>query len=413
MLNIIASIISLSIFAISKILIKGLLITKIADQYLSNWIEISTFYMKHLFVFGTRPEAIKMAPLIKTFQTSDSHKVVICVTGQHRQMLDQVLDFFDIRPDHDLNLMSQNQTLYHITAKALLGLKPIIDQERPDNIFVQGDTTTAFVGALVGFYEKITVSHIEAGLRSGNIYSPYPEEGNRKLAGHLANYHFAPTKRAVNNLQSEGIESNVCQVGNTVIDALLLGLKIIKSEGDALYRTKFNKIDFSKRLILVTGHRRESFGKPFENICKAIKKIAQENDDVELVYPVHLNPNVRDVVNHTLSGVHNVKLIEPLAYPQLIWLMNQSYLVLTDSGGIQEEAPALGKPVLVMREVTERQEGIEAGTAMLVGTDFEKIVNECQRLLDDREHYDQMANATNPYGNGTSCKQILEIFDQL
>ena len=369
--------------------------------------------MKHLFIFGTRPEAIKMAPLIKIFEESESHEVTVCVTGQHREMLDQVLFFFEIKPDHDLNLMGQNQTLYDITAKALLGLKPIIDGEKPDNIFVQGDTTTAFVGALVGFYEKIKVSHIEAGLRSGNIYSPYPEEGNRKLAGHLATHHFAPTERAVRNLQSEGIKSNVFHVGNTVIDALLLGLQIIKSEGESLYRSKFDEIGLGKRIILITGHRRESFGKPFENMCKALKKIANKNDNVELVYPVHLNPNVREVVNSILSGVHNIKLIEPLAYPELIWLMNQSYLVLTDSGGIQEEAPALGKPVLVMRDVTERQEGIEAGTAMLVGTDFKKIVNECQLLLDDAAHYKQMANAVNPYGDGTTCKQILEIFNQL
>lgn len=369
--------------------------------------------MKHLFVFGTRPEAIKMAPLIKTFQDSVSHEVVICVTGQHREMLDQVLDFFDIQPDYDLNLMGVNQTLYEITSKALLGLMPIITIENPDNIFVQGDTTSAFVGALAGFYEKTKVSHIEAGLRSGDLYSPFPEEGNRKLVGHLANYHFAPTKRAIENLSNEGIIHNTFQVGNTVIDALLLGLDIIKKSGEENSLNEFKGIDFSKQLILITGHRRESFGSPFENMCRAIKKIATDNRGVEIIYPVHLNPNVRKVVNDTLSNVKNIHLIEPLSYPSLIWLMNKCYMVLTDSGGIQEEAPTPGKPVLVMRNVTERQEGIDAGTAMLVGTNFQKIIEECQRLLDDRIHYKQMANAVNPYGDGTTWKQIIDIFERL
>ncbi|MTI39308.1 non-hydrolyzing UDP-N-acetylglucosamine 2-epimerase [Fulvivirga lutimaris] len=365
--------------------------------------------MKHLFIFGTRPEAIKMAPLIKEFQKDDAQKVVVCVTGQHREMLDQVLSFFDIKPHYDLNLMSHNQTLYDITAKALLGLKPILNKENPDNIFVQGDTTTAFVGALAGFYEKIRVSHIEAGLRSHNLNSPFPEEGNRKLVGHLANYHFAPTKMAVNNLKLEGIVNNVHQVGNTVIDALLLGLDIIKKHGEATFEKHFENIDFSKRIILVTGHRRESFGHPFESMCRAMKEIAVNYPDVELVYPMHLNPNIRVTVNEILNGIDNVKLIEPLSYPYLIWLMNKSYFVLTDSGGIQEEAPSLGKPVLVMREVTERQEGIEAGTAKLVGSDFEKIVGESKLLLDNEAYYQSMANAINPYGDGTTSLQILNF----
>ncbi|MEQ8244423.1 UDP-N-acetylglucosamine 2-epimerase (non-hydrolyzing) [Fulvivirga sp.] len=365
--------------------------------------------MKHLFIFGTRPEAIKMAPLIKEFQKDDTQKVVVCVTGQHREMLDQVLSFFDIKPDYDLNLMSDNQTLYDVTAKALLGLKPILDKEKPNNIFVQGDTTTAFVGALAGFYEKINVSHIEAGLRSHNIYSPFPEEGNRKLVGHLANIHFAPTKRAVQNLKLEGITHNVQQVGNTVIDALLLGLDIIKNRGEATFEKYFENIDFSKRIILITGHRRESFGPPFESMCKAMKEIALKYSDVQLIYPMHMNPNIRDTVNSILKGIENVKLIEPLSYPYLIWLMSKSYFVLTDSGGIQEEAPTLGKPVLVMREVTERQEGVEAGTAKLVGSNFDNIVKECKRLLDNETYYQSMANAINPYGDGTTSLQILKL----
>lgn len=368
--------------------------------------------MKHLFIFGTRPEAIKMAPLVKTFQKDHTQEVVVCVTGQHREMLDQVLTFFDIIPEYDLNLMGKNQTLYDVTSKALLGLKPIIEKEKPDNIFVQGDTTTAFVGALAGFYEKIKVSHIEAGLRSGDLSSPFPEEGNRKLAGHLATHHFAPTERAVNNLKLEGITHNVYQVGNTVIDALLLGLEIIKGNGESRYLEHFRDIDFSKKVILVTGHRRESFGKPFENMCEAMKNIALNYDNVELVYPVHLNPNVRETVNKILKGIDNIKLIDPLSYPYLIWLMNKSYFVLTDSGGIQEEAPALGKPVLVMREVTERQEGVEAGTAKLVGSNYDKIVNESKKLLDNKIHYKNMANAVNPYGDGTTSQQVLNYLKE-
>lgn len=369
--------------------------------------------MKHLFIFGTRPEAIKMAPLIKEFHNDPSQTVKVCVTGQHREMLDQVLDFFEIKPDYDLNLMGANQTLFDITSKALLGLKPIIDKERPDNIFVQGDTTTAFVGALAGFYERIKVSHIEAGLRSGNLSSPFPEEGNRKLAGHLASYHFAPTDRAVNNLKQEGIINNVYKVGNTVTDALLLGLNIIKTKGDESYQNHFSGIDFNKKIILITGHRRESFGKPFENMCKAMKEIATSYSEVEFIYPVHLNPNVRNTVNEILSDVDNIKLIEPLSYPYLIWLMNKSYFVLTDSGGIQEEAPSLGKPVLVMRDVTERQEGVEAGTAKLVGSDYSLIVSESKKLLDNETHYKLMANAVNPYGDGTTSQQILKILKKL
>jgi UDP-N-acetylglucosamine 2-epimerase (non-hydrolysing) len=366
--------------------------------------------LKHLFIFGTRPEAIKMSPVIKTFQQEKEFETIVCVTGQHREMLDQVLTFFDVVPDFDLNLMAPDQTLFDFTAKAILALKEVVRKVKPDNIFVQGDTTTAFVGALAGYYEKIKVSHIEAGLRSGDIYSPFPEEGNRKLAGHLSHFHFAPTPGAVKNLAAEGITENVFAVGNTVIDALLLGLEIIKKQGANFYEQNFRKIDFSKRIILVTGHRRESFGKPFENICLAIEEIARKHEDVEVVYPVHLNPNVQKTVNGILKNISNVHLIDPLPYPHLIWLMQRSYLVITDSGGIQEEAPALGKPVLVMRDVTERMEGIEAGTAKLVGTDKKKITDQVIALLDDKDFYATMANARNPYGDGTTSRQIAEIF---
>jgi UDP-N-acetylglucosamine 2-epimerase (non-hydrolysing) len=368
--------------------------------------------MKILFVYGTRPEAIKMAPLVRAFKNDPAFEVRVCVTGQHREMLDQVLSFFDILPDYDLNLMKPNQTLFTVTADVLLGLEPILEEFQPDNIWVQGDTTTVMAGSLAGFYKKIPVSHLEAGLRSGNRFSPFPEEINRKVTGHIATYHFAPTKRAVANLAAEGITENVWPVGNTVTDALLLGLDIIKERGEASYEEFFAEIgvDFSKRVILVTGHRRESFGGAFEQMCTAMKEIAQKYHDVQLVYPVHLNPNVRRVVQEILSDVDNIILIEPLDYPRLIWLMNRSYLVLTDSGGIQEEAPTLGKPVLVMRDVTERQEGVEAGTAQLVGTSREVILREACALLDSDAAYKKMATAVNPYGDGTTSRQIVDIY---
>lgn len=365
--------------------------------------------MKVIFIFGTRPEAIKMAPLIKASQAEASIETVVCVTGQHKEMLYQVLDFFSIKPNYDLELMQPNQTIYDITSKALLGLKDILDKENPELIFVQGDTTTAFVGALAGYYNQIKVAHLEAGLRSGDMFSPFPEEGNRILAGHLANWHFAPTSRAVNNLRKEGINTNVFKVGNTVIDALLLGLDILKNKDNTKIEQLFRGIDLNKRVILVTGHRRESFGKPFENMVSAIKEIANTYDDVEVVYPVHLNPNVRGIVNQELSNTPNIHLIEPLDYPSLIWLMEKSYFVLTDSGGIQEEAPTLGIPVLVMRDVTERQEGVEAGTAKLVGTNKDVILREAFDLLDNKQAYEKMAKSVNPYGDGTTSEQVLEI----
>ena len=365
--------------------------------------------MKIIFVFGTRPEAIKMAPLIKTFQADLSFEVIVCATGQHKEMLYQVLDFFEIKPDYDLELMKPNQTIYDITSSALLGLKEILDKEQPNLIFVQGDTTTAFVGALAGYYNQIEVAHLEAGLRSGDKYSPFPEEGNRIMAGHLATYHFAPTKRAIDNLAKEGIGHNVFEVGNTVIDALILGLDLLKKRDNKEIENLFKEIDLSKRVILVTGHRRESFGEPFENMVNAIKGIADSYEDIEIIYPVHLNPNVRGIVNKVLGNTKNIHLIEPLDYPSLIWLMSRSFFVLTDSGGIQEEAPTLGKPVLVMRDVTERQEGVEAGTAKLVGTNKSVILQEFRKLLDDKDIYESMAKAVNPYGAGTTSKQVLEI----
>ena len=365
---------------------------------------------KILFIFGTRPEAIKLAPVIKEFKTDFDIK--ICVTGQHKHMLDQVLDFFKISPDYNLNVMKENQSLFDVTSKILKGLEGILDRENPDLIFVQGDTTTAFIGALAGFYKKVKIAHVEAGLRSHQKYSPFPEEINRVLVGHLADYHFAPTEKAKQNLEKEGIENNIWIVGNTVIDALFLGLDIIKQYGEEKFYNYFSFVDFSKRIILVTGHRRESFGKPFENICYALKEIANNFEDVEIIYPVHLNPNVREPVNRILKYQKNIHLIEPLPYSYLIWLMNKSYLVLTDSGGIQEEAPGLGKPVLVMRNVTERIEGIEAGTAKLVGTEKEKIISNLSILLENEEEYDKMAKAINPYGDGRSSQKIKKIMSK-
>ncbi len=370
--------------------------------------------IKILFVFGTRPEAIKMAPLVKKFQSrSEKFEIKVCVSAQHREMLDQVLRFFDITPDYDMNLMKPNQNLFDITAEGLKGMEKVLDDYTPDFIFVQGDTTTAFLGALAGFYRKVKVVHIEAGLRSGDKNSPFPEEINRILAGHLSSVHFAPTPQASENLIKEGITENVSVVGNTVIDALLLGLQIIKEKGELNYKEKFNFLDLSKRLVLVTGHRRESFGKPFENIFNALKEIAIQFPDVEIVYPVHLNPNVRGPVHQMLDGISNIHLIEPLDYPELIWLMEKCYMVLTDSGGIQEEAPSLGKPVLVMREVTERTEGITAGTAKLVGTDKEVILREAVQLLSDAAAYEKMAKAVNPYGDGETSGRILSYIEDI
>lgn len=369
--------------------------------------------VKILFVFGTRPEAIKMSPLVKEFQKNpDRFDVSVCVTAQHRQMLDQVLDFFRIKPDYDLDIMKPGQSLFDVTIMSLKGLQKVLEELKPDLIFVQGDTTTVLTGSLAGYYTKTEVAHLEAGLRSGDKLSPFPEEGNRILTGHLSTFHFAPTDRAVENLQREGITENIWNVGNTVIDALFMGLDIIRERGEAGFHDYFSFVDFTKKIILVTGHRRESFGAPFEHMCEAMKEIAGTHGDVEIVYPVHLNPNVREPVNRILKNEKRIHLIEPLDYPYLIWLMNKSYLVLTDSGGIQEEAPSLGKPVLVMRDVTERTEGIDAGTALLVGTDRKKIVDETNRLLNDSGHYAKMSTAVNPYGDGTTSRQIVAILSE-
>jgi len=365
-----------------------------------------------LFVFGTRPEAIKMAPIILKAKNNHTFNVKVCVTGQHKEMLYQVLDFFGISPDYDLNIMKSSQTLFDITTNCLESLKNVLTKEKPDVLLVQGDTTTAFTGALAAFYNKIHVAHIEAGLRSHNKFSPFPEEINRVLVSHLADYHFAPTERAKLNLQKEGIFENVYVVGNTVIDALYMGLEIINNTGEDSFYQRFKFIDFSKRIILVTGHRRESFGKPFENICKALKELSSAFNDIEIIYPVHLNPNVQKPVYRILDKTERIHLLEPLSYPELLWLMNKSYLILTDSGGIQEEAPSLGKPVLVMREVTERIEGIEAGTAKLVGTQKDKIIKSVTDLLTDPDIYKDMANAVNPYGDGNSAKRILETLEK-
>ncbi len=364
-----------------------------------------------LLVFGTRPEAIKLAPVYQQLRDSEVFEPIVAVTAQHRQMLDQVLEFFRLPVDYDLNIMKPNQTLYHVTAAVLTGLEPILQAVKPDVVIVQGDTTTTMAGALAAFYQQIPVAHVEAGLRSGQKYAPFPEEINRKLTGHIADYHFAPTERARANLAREGIAKHVYVVGNTVIDALLWALEQVQRQ-NAQFEARYRFLPAGARMILVTGHRRESFGKPFESFCLALRDIARAYPDVHIVYPVHLNPNVQKPVRAILDGLPNVHLIEPVPYPDLVWLLNRSYMVITDSGGIQEEAPALGKPVLVTREVTERQEGVEAGTAVLVGTDRNRIVSYARRLLDDPEFYQSMAQAVNPYGDGTAALQIRQILER-
>lgn len=370
---------------------------------------------KVLFIFGTRPEAIKMAPLILEFRNRpNKFNIKVCVTGQHKEMLYQVLDFFNIKPDFDLSVMKPGQTLFGVTASIFEKLEPVIDEVNPDIVFVQGDTTSVLVGAIGAFYKKIKIGHLEAGLRSGDMYSPFPEEMNRVLVSKLADYHFAPTERAQNVLLSEKIDSaKIYLTGNTVIDALLLAVEIIEKQDQSKYNKIVKDIDWNKKIILVTGHRRESFGSGFENMCSAIRRIAMDNTDVEIVYPVHLNPNVQEPVKRILWNIQNIHLIDPLEYPNLVWLMNKSYLVLTDSGGIQEEAPTLGKPVLVMREVTERQEGVDAGTAKLVGTSENIIYDETNKLINNKISYSKMANAVNPYGDGTSSKQIADILEKV
>jgi UDP-N-acetylglucosamine 2-epimerase (non-hydrolysing) len=365
--------------------------------------------MRLLICLGTRPEAIKLAPLVhKLRETPEAFEVAVCLTAQHREMLDQVMGFFGLTPEYDLNIMKGNQTLYDITTAVLTGVRDVIRDFKPHMVLVQGDTTTTFASALTAFYERVQVAHVEAGLRSFDKYSPFPEEVNRLLTSHIAHLHFAPTTTARDNLLRESIAANrIFVVGNTSIDALFWCLKRIGQEEDH-YSRAFSAIRRDRPLILVTGHRRESFGGPFREICFALKEIASARD-VEIVYPVHLNPNVRGPVFEILKGIDNIHLIEPLDYPHFVYLMNRSYLILTDSGGVQEEAPSLGKPVLVMRNVTERTEGIEAGTARLVGSDYATIVRETLRLIDDSEVYEEMAHAVNPYGDGTACEKIAGV----
>jgi UDP-N-acetylglucosamine 2-epimerase (non-hydrolysing) len=363
---------------------------------------------KLLFVFGTRPEAIKMAPLIHACKEQELFDVKVCLSGQHREMLQQVMTFFEIKADYNIDLMRPGQTLFDITADALKGLEQVLNETQPDLVLVQGDTTTAFTGALAAFYKKIKVAHIEAGLRSDNKYSPFPEEINRQLIGALADINFTPTPKASANLRKENAKGLLYEVGNTVIDALFYAVDKLKNRGTA-DNSAFPFLDPAKRLVLVTGHRRESFGRPFEEICEALAALAGEYPDIQIVYPVHLNPNIQEVTREKLKGIPSIYLIPPVEYPQLVWLLDRCYFVITDSGGIQEEAPSLGKPVLVIRDVTEREEGIAAGTAVLVGTDKRKILLHARLLLDNKTEYEKMAKAVNPYGDGTSARQITEI----
>lgn len=368
-------------------------------------------FKKILLVFGTRPEAIKMAPLALELKKRPELEVQVCVTAQHREMLDQVLNLFELTPEYDLDLMQPGQDLYDITSRALLGLKDVLAKAKPDLVLVHGDTTTTFSASLAAFYQKIPVGHVEAGLRTGDIYSPWPEEINRKLTGALTQLHFAPTEKSQQNLLAENIsQDNIFVTGNSVIDALLQVVEIIEtnSELNQKLQSQFEFIDPSKKLILVTGHRRESFGGGFERICQALKSLAQR-DDVQVIYPVHLNPNVKEPVDRILADVDNVHLIAPLDYLPFVYLMSRSYLILTDSGGVQEEAPSLGKPVLVMRDTTERPEAIQAGTVKLVGTDLDYIVEQAIKLLDDPQEYKSMSVAHNPYGDGKACARIADI----
>ena len=366
--------------------------------------------MKVLTVFGTRPEAIKMAPLVHALAKDPHFEAKVCVTAQHREMLDQVLKLFSIVPEYDLNIMQPGQGLTEITCRILEGLKPVLESFKPDVVLVHGDTTTTMAASLAAFYQRIPVGHVEAGLRTGDLSSPWPEEGNRTLTGHLATYHFAPTETSRQHLLRENIADNrIAVTGNTVIDALFWVRDRVLSD-EALRNELTQRYPFlanGKKMILVTGHRRESFGRGFEQICHALAEIAANNPDVQIVYPVHLNPNVSEPVKRILGHVENVMLIEPQDYLPFVWLMNRAWLILTDSGGIQEEAPSLGKPVLVMRDMTERPEAVSAGTVCLVGTDSQRIVNEVTRLLQDEFAYQAMSRAHNPYGDGQACHRIL------
>lgn len=376
-----------------------------------------------MLVFGTRPEAIKMAPLVKEFQKyPEQFQTIVCVTGQHREMLDQVLHIFEIEPDYDLNIMKQGQDLYDVTARVLTGMREVLKETQPDVVLVHGDTTTSTAAALAAFYLQIPVGHVEAGLRTHNIYSPWPEEMNRQITGRIATYHFAPTPLSRQNLLDEGIkEESITVTGNTVIDALYMVVDRIKNDKTldfglncSLIKAGYDvdRLNDGKKLVLITGHRRENFGDGFISMCQAIKTLSEKYPDVDFVYPMHLNPNVRkpihEVFGEDLSGLGNMFFIEPLEYLSFVYLMEKSTIVLTDSGGIQEEAPGLGKPVLVMRDTTEWPEALEAGTVKLVGTSYEKIVKEVSTLLKNQEYYDQMSKAVNPYGDGMACERIVQ-----
>lgn len=377
---------------------------------------------KVMLVFGTRPEAIKMAPLVKEFQKhSADFKTIVCVTGQHREMLDQVLQIFNIKPDYDLNIMKQGQDLYDVTARVLTGMRDVLKETQPDIVLVHGDTTTSTAAALAAFYQQIPVGHVEAGLRTGNIYSPWPEEMNRLVTGRIASYHFAPTQLSKHNLMKENVNpDSILVTGNTVIDALRQVVSMIKRNRgldedleDVLSKAGYDvkRLSEERKLVLITGHRRENFGDGFINMCHAIKALKEKYPMVDFVYPMHLNPNVRkpihEVFGEDLSHLENMFFIEPLEYLSFVYLMEKAAIVLTDSGGIQEEAPGLGKPVLVMRDTTERPEALDAGTVKLVGTDYDKIVNEVSTLLDDKQAYETMSKAVNPYGDGLACNRII------
>ena len=368
--------------------------------------------IKNLIVFGTRPEAIKMAPLVKQFEKhSDEFDTRVCITAQHREMLDQVLSFFEIKPDYDLNLMKPNQNLYGLTADIILNLKEVLEEFEPDYVYVHGDTTTTMATSIAAFYSGSSVCHVEAGLRTFNKKSPFPEEMNRCVTGVVSDIHFAPTETSKENLLKESkLLDSVVVTGNTVIDALRIS--VAKVSSNTYKDQEISKVSQilkpNKKLILVTGHRRENHGQGFLNICEALKEISQKHSDVQIVYPVHLNPKVQQPVYKILGDVPNIELIAPLSYPAFVWLMNQSYMIITDSGGVQEEAPSLGKPVLVMRDTTERPEAVEAGTVLLVGTNKEMIVSEASKLLEDEHEYDKMTKLHNPYGDGEACKRIVE-----
>lgn len=380
-----------------------------------------------MLVFGTRPEAIKMAPLVKAFQARpETFQTVVCVTGQHREMLDQVLRIFGIRPDYDLDIMRPGQDLYDVTARVLTGMRGALDDARPDAVLVHGDTTTSTAAALAAFYRQIPVGHVEAGLRTHNIYSPWPEEMNRQITGRIATWHFAPTPLSRDNLLRENVAADrITVTGNTVIDALYWVVDRIKADGrlgaslaDELARAGYDtaRLSAGRRLVLITGHRRENFGEGFMAMCRAFKALAESHPGVDFVYPMHLNPNVRrpihEVFGEDLGGLGNMFFIEPLEYLAFVFLMEKAHIVLTDSGGIQEEAPGLGKPVLVMRDTTERPEALEAGTVRLVGTDYGRIVGEAGTLLDDGDAYSRMSRAVNPYGDGKACGRIVETMEK-